>query len=395
MMNRLLVVAYYTPPLGLSGVMRVTKLCKFLPEFGWEPVILTIKPVAYYAYDPALLEDLKKAKVFRTEIFDPNRLFWILGKRGGGGFNFIRPSRHIPRGLFFPDSKIGWLPFALSRGRGLLKEFNPRAVFATAPPWTALIVGARLAQVKGVPFIADFRDPWPDGFIPPVRWQRPFLERLRCSILKRAQGIIAVNQGTAEVVLAGGMIDRQVEILENGFDPDDFAVPAERLSGFSILYAGNLFENRSDLEVFLAVLNAVPDARFYIAGGVDRDSVEVLAKHPRVQMLGVLAHQRVAALMKGADVLLYIGKPGQPVGLKLYEYLGSGRPILVWGRGSREAGELVQEIGAGLVGEDADGLVRCLEEIRRTPGRFTGGNRERFNRRFQAKRLADYLERLI
>jgi spore coat polysaccharide biosynthesis predicted glycosyltransferase SpsG len=70
--KRVLFVAYYTPPLGLSGVMRVTKLTRFLPEFGWEVLLLTVKDVAYYAYAPDLVADLSKAKVFRTASLDPN-----------------------------------------------------------------------------------------------------------------------------------------------------------------------------------------------------------------------------------------------------------------------------------------------------------------------------------
>src|SRR5512137_91004 len=80
-MRRLLVVSYYTPPLGLSGVMRVTKLCKFLPEAGWRPLILTVKPVAYYSYDPELLSDLNQARLYRTESADPNRLLHLLRSR--------------------------------------------------------------------------------------------------------------------------------------------------------------------------------------------------------------------------------------------------------------------------------------------------------------------------
>ena len=119
-MRRLLVIAYYTPPLGMSGVMRVTKLCKFLPEAGWQPLILTVKPVAYYGYDPSLLEDLKQAKFFRTETFDANRILNVLRAKAkrltpalGSG---LGAGPRLLNYLLFPDSKIGWLPFGSRSG---------------------------------------------------------------------------------------------------------------------------------------------------------------------------------------------------------------------------------------------------------------------------------------
>jgi hypothetical protein len=100
--------------------------------------------------------------------------------------------------------------------------------------------------------------------------------------------------------------------------------------------------------------------------------------------------------MKGADVLLYIGKPEQPVGLKLYEYLGAGRPIVVWGEDSDEAAGLVTESGAGVVCRvDGEKLVVTLDEMKQSPAPFAQSSRDRFNRRCQARWLADRLEALI
>ena len=131
-MRRLLVVSYYTPPLGLSGVMRITKLCKFLPEAGWQPLILTVKPVAYYHYDPRLLDDLKASRIYRTESADPNRLLYAL-RTTLDALRLRRPAPGVmriasgvarlgagPRRLNYllvPDSKVGWLPFGSAAGR--------------------------------------------------------------------------------------------------------------------------------------------------------------------------------------------------------------------------------------------------------------------------------------
>ncbi|MEO0071691.1 MAG: glycosyltransferase, partial [candidate division WOR-3 bacterium] len=398
-MDKILVVAYYTPPLGLSGVMRVTKLCKFLPESGWQPVILTVQPVLYYAYDSILLDDLKGSIIFRTESLDPNRLLYkFKGSKTQEfrEFKISRSSLNFPykllKLLFLPDAKIGWLPFALSTGKKVIQKLKPRAIFATAPPWTALLIGAQLAYAHQLPFIADFRDPWPTGFQPPPSYQRPLLRNMLKKIISRASLITAVNQGTARQIFSTlshqpSTVNHQVEILENGFDPDEFIVPPEKLAGFSLLYVGNLYENQEEIADFLSALAQIPDVRFYLAGAVDKLSQALLEANPQVTLIGTVPHSRAIALMKGADALLYLGKPNQPVGLKLYEYLGAQKPILVWGDENEEAAKLILECNAGFVCKDEKGLATALQEIRKNPEQFQGGDRRRFDRRLQAELL--------
>ncbi len=445
-MNKVLIVAYYTPPLGLSGVMRVTKLAKYLPDFGWEPLILTVRPVAYYAYDPALLNDLNRAQVFRTESLDPNRILYRLGKRrmeqglgsaeDGANRGWISLLARLSRTVLFPDTKIGWLPFALNAGMRIIRRERPAVIVATAPPWTCLLVGAKLAQKSGLPFVADFRDPWPGGFRTPRFWKRRLLVKLRDRILDQAQLVLVVNKGTGERLCEFSpspkrweKLKEKVVLLENGFDPEEFAVAPEVPGGWRmeqgvgsrILYVGNLWENRREIAAFVQALAAVPFARLYIAGRLDEASARTVKRSPQVELLGVVPHSRALALMKGADVLLYIGKPEQPVGLKLYEYIGAGRPIVVWksetgsreegawslehGAWSREAEEIVKELDAGAVCCDAEGLKRFLSQVPGAWSREHGAGsteqkaeesgRERFNRRLQAERLAGYLNSLV
>lgn len=399
-MDKILVVAYYTPPLGLSGVMRVTKLGKFLPEFGWQPVILTVRPILYYAYDPRLLDDLKRSTIFRTDSLDPNRLLYkfkssrVLEAKGLTVQLANSLIHKLINFILFPDSKIGWLPFAWHAGKKAIRELKPKAIFATAPPWTALLIGSKLAHDHQLPFIADFRDPWPTGFQPPPLWQQPLLIGLRKRLLRGASLVLTVNSGTAKALGEG------VEILENGFDPEEFALPAESLEDFSILYVGNLWENTSEIASFLAALTTAQkllkeEFRFYLAGRVDPTSQALLQVNPAVRLLGMVPHSRATALMKGADVLLYLGKPGQPVGLKLYEYLGAQKPIVVWGSEGNEAAELVKGCDAGFVCGDSKGLAAALKEIRKDPERFGRADRRRFDRRFQAEFLARRLNELL
>jgi hypothetical protein len=392
--RRLLVVSYYTPPLGLSGVMRVTKLCKFLPEAGWQPLILTVKPVAYYHYDPRLLDDLNASRIYRTESADPNRLLNLIRSKAkrltpalaqglGAGPRLLN---HV----LFPDSKIGWLPFGSVAGRHIIDHEKPAAIFASAPPFTALLLGVRLKAHAHVPLALDFRDPWPTGFARPPRHQRAALRRLRRYLVEHSELVLAVNSGTARAV------GPRCEVLDNGFDPTEFEVEPASLEGPAVVHVGNLWQNQAELSALVAALRQRPEARLYLAGRVDAETRRRFEHDPQVRLLGTLPHGEACALMKGAAVLLYIGKPAQPVGIKLYEYLGAERPIVVWGEGAHEAAGLVEEAGAGVAcGLDAGRLLAALDEMKRDPVQFARMSRDRFNRRCQAHLLADRLESLI
>jgi hypothetical protein len=393
-MRRLLVVAYYMPPLGLSGVMRVTKLCKFLPEAGWRPLILTVKPVAYYHYDPRLLDDLRASRIYRTESVDPNRLLNLIRSKAkkltpalaqglGAGPRLLNH-------MLFPDSKVGWLPFGSVAGRHIIDQQKPAAIFASAPPFTALLLGVRLKAHAHVPLAADFRDPWPTGFASPPPHQRALLRRLRRYLIEHSDLVLAVNSGTARAV------GPRCEVLDNGFDPTDFEVEPAKLDGFSIVYVGNLWQNQAEVSSVATALRQRPEAKLYLAGRVDGETRRRFEHDPQVRLLGTLPHREACALMIGAGALLYIGKPAQPVGIKLYEYLGAKRPILVWGEGSDEAARLVTDAEAGVAcGLDGAKLAEALDEMKRNPARFSQTSRDRFNRRCQARWLADRLESLI
>jgi len=392
--RRLLVVSYYAPPLGLSGVMRVAKLCKFLPEFGWQPLLLTVKPVAYRAYDPRLLADLGRTRVTRTESADPNRLLNLLRARrsrlvpvfAGGAGRLARALNY----LAFPDAKVGWFPFGSVAGRHLVDREKPAAVFATAPPFTSLLLGVRLKAHGHVPLVLDFRDPWPTGFAMPPRWQRAPLRSLRRYLLRRADLALAVNEGTARAVGPG------VEVLDNGFDPDDFRVEPRRPDGLSVVHVGNLWRNRTEVLAFADALGRVPGARLYLAGAVDGETRRRLEANPRVSLLGSVPHAEACALMKGASALLYVGKPGQAVGIKLYEYLGAGRPVLLWGGGNQEAAAIVDSLGAGAdCRVNPETVEQVLADFARDPDRYTALPRDRFDRRLQARWLAARLESLV
>jgi hypothetical protein len=388
-LNKVLVVAYYTPPLGMSGVMRVTKLVKYLPDWGWEPLVLTVRKIAYYHYDDALLDDWQGIRVFRTRSLDPARLRHLLlpgrpMKSGSAG-----RSGRLANVVCFPDAKAGWFPFAFEQGGEVIQREHPDVILATAPPFTALMVGAALKRYSGLPLVADFRDPWPTGFVPPPRPLRPRVERYRSRIIRESDAVLAVNQGTA------AFLEDRAEVLENGFDPQEFEVPARQYDGFNVVLVGNVGETEGELLAVLDAAGLVTDVKFRLVGTLPASLECRLRTYRNFENLGLKPHREALATMKGADLLLYLSKPGQAAGIKLYEYLGANRPILAVGDVATEASELIVRHQAGAaIGANADAVRAALLDA--VAGRlpFQPRDVERFNRKVQAGRLAEILGRL-
>ena len=385
-MKKLLLVAYYTPPLGMSGVMRVTKLAKYLPRFGWEPLVLTVRKIAYYHYDEELAEDWKDIRVFRAGSLDPARLRYLLMPgRPLSQAGLGRTSR-LANILCFPDAKAGWFPFARRLGLRILREERPDAIFASAPPFTALMVGAALKRASGLPLVSDFRDPFPTGFVPPPKFLLGRVERLRHDLLAQSDHVLAVNYGTAS------FLEGKAEVLENGFDPDDFRAPARRFDGFSIVHVGNVWENEREFRAVLDATRDIAGVKVRLVGRTGAGSG--LAEYPQFEDLGLLPHGETLSVMKGADVLLYLSKPNQSAGIKLYEYLGAGRPILSVCDECTEAARLIEQHHAGIavsvnreeirdaIGRPGAGrpigLCPCRNRALQPgqPGRTAGGNSE-------------------
>ena len=136
--RNILVIAYYFPPMGMSGVQRTLKFVKYLPQFGWKPIVLTVTPTGYFAQDESLLDELngKDIEIVRVGSLDPN---WLFRKKGTVEMpsEFVRKTFQFASDLIFiPDNKVLWKNKALNVAREIFKQKNIELVFATAPPWT-------------------------------------------------------------------------------------------------------------------------------------------------------------------------------------------------------------------------------------------------------------------
>src|SRR5574341_72662 len=154
--KKVLIIAYYFPPLGGAGVQRALKFAKYLPEFGWEPVVLTVKKISYPAWDETFLQEIPPgAKIWRSGSLDPQRLVYLFSrlsnlkpaKQKSGPTGQTSERLRFLKWFFIPDSKIGWSPFALGKGLRLVRKEKIDLIFSTSPPTTSHMVGYWLSKL--------------------------------------------------------------------------------------------------------------------------------------------------------------------------------------------------------------------------------------------------------
>lgn len=388
--RRLLVVAYYFPPMGLSGVQRVAKFVKYLPDYGWDPVVLTVEPGGYYAYDETMADELAQAdvEVHRTNSWDPTRLF--------GGQQTVRmPSgwKHrvfsaLTELFFIPDNKIGWKRFAVQKGRELLEERSFDAIFSSAPPYTAHLIARELAQEANLPLVTDFRDDWMGNpllnFPTPLhRYRHRCLER---DVLRSSDHIVTINRPIKESLIRRHLNAEaytKCSIIPHGYDPADLSGPAldgteDTSAACRFLYSGvfykertpdyflrglaRLLDRRSDLRSTLecVFVGLVPDDSKALAAGLGLDDV--------VTYTGYLSHDESVSYVESADVLwLTIGRQVGEEKIstsKLYEYMGSRKPVLgLVPEGA--AKRTLNRYGASMTvaPDDEDGIASAIERL--------------------------------
>lgn len=349
MNRRVLLVAYYFPPLGLSGVQRVSKFVKYLPAYGWDVSVLTVKPRSYFAFDSSLLQDVERPGVVihRTSSLDPTRLF---PKRNVGmpGESRRHLFSRISQVLFQPDNKIGWYPFAIRKGKRILANSPHDAILSSAPPYTDHLIASTLAESAGLPLVLDYRDDWIDNprHSYPSSWHKNRASLQEKRVISTAKSIVSINsviQANIRSRIGNGPTDTSHHVIPHGFDPDDFRDAVEVDGRRMILFFGGIFYDAQQPDTFLRGLKCFfdqnPAAREHVvatfAGYLPDSAVElvsILELSNVVDHRGYMTHEDLIQELQKADVLwMTIGKQAGSEGIstgKLYEYLGSRKPIL-------------------------------------------------------------------
>lgn len=356
-MKRVLVIAYYWPPSGGSGVQRWVKFVKYLPALGWEPVVFAPQKADYPFLDPTLQAEVPASvQVLRGRIWEPYAWYRrLLGDRkastqvteiSSGKKNWRQKlSLWIRANLFVPDPRIGWVKPSVDTLQAYLKEHPVDVIVTTGPPHSVHLTGLRLKQLTGTPWISDFRDPWSRmyylKYLPMTSATWKAVCEMEQEVLDQSSAVLTCTPMVQKEFQA--QTQTPVSCITNGFDEEDFAGPIPPADGhFNITHTGLFAADGNPLQLWKVLgklVVSVPgfrdELRIRLAGKVDREVLEAISAaglEGNVVALGPLDHASAVREQRNASILLLplrndpLYNPILPG--KLFEYLAARRPIL-------------------------------------------------------------------
>lgn len=375
--RRVLIISYYWPPAGGPGVQRVLKFAKYLPVFGWEATILTVKSGEYQAFDNSLISDINaEQKIFKTGSIGFYGLFKkISGQKsipthqlsgGTGDTLFARISRWIRLNLVLPDGRIGWYPFAVRKGRDIIDKEKIDLVFSSGPPHSVHLIGRSLAKTSSCPWVADFRDPWSERFYYEENkrsWLARLVElRMEKAVMKKASAITAASSGFIQLLLAKTGEFEKGSVITNGFDQDDFSDMTDYSfrDPITILHIGNLTKSQLPLSLFKVLQKQLNQTsgkyKLKLTGSVHPEIRQAVSDHNLneiVEYNPYLKHDLAVKEMQQADfVFTVIPDTANNSGIipgKIFEYMKSETAIILIGPADCDAAAIINKTSSGRV----------------------------------------------
>lgn len=407
--KRVLIISYYWPPSGGSGVQRWLKFAKYLPAFDWTPIVVAPQGADYPVLDESLLKEVADVEVLRYPIWEPYSLYRKLtGAKPGENFGSTpmkkqslakRFSTWIRANFFVPDPRVYWVKPTVKSLLRYLKEHPVDVVITTGPPHSVHLIGKRLReQVTGLKWVMDVRDPWSQfdihlSFNPGARARRKN-EMLEQSCLQAADRVIGTAYSMPTHLM--DFDSSKYHTITNGYDAADFEgvkQEKQKTDKFHIYHTGLLNAVRNPTAVWEALARLVDaDAGFadessaglrerlhvYLIGNVAPEVKASIDEIPqlngKVTITPWLKHD--ALVKRYADADLFLLCPNQSdnakgqINGKLFEYLAAGKPVLHIGPFDADNTTILDDVHAGLTVPpgDVDGTEEALRRF--FDGRF-------------------------
>lgn len=340
--------------MGLSGVQRVSKFVKYLPEYGWNPIVVTTGPTLYYAEDQTLLDEVESSNItiVRTESSARVKKLMEAGTVKMPRERIRRTFSRMSSALFVPDGKKSWARKAVALAREVISQHPIDVIFASGPPFSTLMAGAQISAESGIPFVADYRDLWYGNQFHsyPTLWHKHKHMQYEHDTLARAARITVTNRRMKEYLIATykHLDFRDVVIIPHGWDRSDFPstmpqAPYQSTNtnrALRLTFSGTFYDVVTPVPLFKAVRKLRkerPDVNIELHfAGMLREEYKRKARRMKLNDIlidhGYLAHKESVELLVNSDVLwLMLGNTRNIdtwAPAKFYEYIGTSKPIL-------------------------------------------------------------------
>ncbi len=374
-MNKVLIITYYWPPSGGAGVQRWLKFSKYLPEFGWEPVILTVDPefAAYPVIDNSRTNDvLTHTRVYKTKAIN----YFSIYRRDpslipAAGFaisvnNTLKSKlfRFIRGNFFIPDPRRGWNKFAYARACEIIENESINHIITTSPPHSTQLIGLKISKkYSEINWIADLRDPWTEIYyydqFYPTFISKMIDSRYEKMVLENSDKIITVGPSLrSSLSLKVKEAGEKTEIITNGYDEEDFNGKTGIIpSIFTITYVGTLSE-RYPVDQFLKVIGKIKktgvEIRVRFVGAIPDNIAEKISSEISadcVEFISYTNHNEAISHMLNSSMLLLIIPEHRSnktiITGKIFEYIAAGKPVLCLGPEDGDASSILMNSGFG------------------------------------------------
>ena len=421
---KVLVITYYWPPAGGSGVQRWLKFVKYLPEFGVTPVVFTVKDPEYAVRDESLKNEVADdLEVLKGEIWEPNQLLAKLGgkrKKVSAGFLEAKPSltdrifRFIRANYFIPDSRKFWVKPSVRLLSDYLSDKKFDAIITTGPPHSVHLIGLTLKKKFGLKWVADFRDPWTsiDYFhnLPLTNSSLKKHQELERQVLNNADSVIVVG---GKMKQEFDSFNENVHVISNGYDTYNGGGKVALDQEFSLTYAGLMNDDRNPKALW-SVLSRMTtadagfkfDLKIRIVGTCSPEvlkSIEDNGLSANLNYLGYQDHDQVARYQQSAQVLLLtVNEVPSAKGIvtgKIFEYMQARRPVLAIGPTDGDLAEIIEKTHSGVILDfgDEDAMEKVIhgfyQQYKKRTLVVNSRNIEGYSRRNLTGKLCEILKK--
>lgn len=366
-----MIITYYWPPAGGSGVQRWLKFVKYLPQFGIEPIVYTVKNPNYPIEDHSLTSEVPEdVLVLRQPIWEPNTILNKRPNKKSAGFLDEKPSftgkvlQYIRANYFIPDARKFWAKPSVRYLTDYLNSNSVDVIITTGPPHSLHLIGMRLKEELGIKWIADFRDPWTaiDYFhkLPLTKKSLKKHQMLEQKVLNRADAVITVGKTMAAQFEP---FNRNIQVITNGFDKVPYGENVALDKNFSMVHIGMLNADRNPPELWEALQELCEqdgkfssDLEIKLIGETAAEVKRDLGRFgllEKTNFIPYVSHNEAIKYQAAARVLLIlVNKVPFSKGIitgKIFEYLNANRPILAIGPPDGDLAEILTKTGAGSI----------------------------------------------
>jgi len=421
---KVLIVTYYWPPAGGSGVQRWLKFVKYFRDFGIEPVVYTVENPNYPILDESLNNDIPKGiEVLKQPIFEPNNILSLFGKKKTESAGFLNPNpsffgkilQYIRANYFIPDARKFWIKPSVNYLKKYISKNNIDAIITTGPPHSMHLIGLKLKQQLGVKWIADFRDPWTEiDYFHQLPLSKKAVKKhhfLEQEILLNANVVLVVGNTMNKNY---SKFSNNVVTITNGFDGELITSETNLDSKFTITHIGLMNADRNPKMLWEVLAEIISenkdfskDFKLKLIGKVDASVIEEITINnldENVELIDYVAHDEVIEYQKKSQVLLLLlnnvpSVKGIITG-KIFEYLMVNRPILAIAPKDGDLAEILNETNAGVV-VDFEESTTLKNTILELYSKYKQGNLsvnskniDQFHRRELTNKVAKILKEL-